>query len=142
MERLIREIRTGSKPATGPVAVADPVYPPLPTLIVGASDRNAFSSERNLSWFSRSWAVTARRWESLIGSRPSCSRRGAHFSCRCSALNICVYLMNVYVCYVNKVEITSELIWKVPACKRPSTQKHLGRCFRSGLQTHFSSEKT
>jgi len=52
------EIRTGSKPAVGPAAVAEPVNPPLPTALVGASVRNepavskADCSRRNFSWFS------------------------------------------------------------------------------------------
>ena len=42
-------------------------------------------------------AVTAFLWGSEILSTPSASRRGAHFSCRCSALNICFYLFKVIV---------------------------------------------
>ena len=63
--RRINEIRTGSKPATGPASVEPPLNPGVPAdappppndVVGGASVRNARSSLKNLSWFSRSCAV-------------------------------------------------------------------------------------
>src|SRR6056300_1936838 len=98
MERRIREIRTGSKPAVGPAWVeSEPKAPEAPAALpelVGASVSievpfsKAACSRRKRSWFSRGTAVVARRWESLIGSTPSASRRGDHFSINCCALYI------------------------------------------------------
>ena len=43
MERLIKEIRTGSKPAVGPAAAELPEKPSAPTALVGASLRKDLS---------------------------------------------------------------------------------------------------
>ncbi len=78
-KELDGQYRTGSKPATGPPAVAPPLNPPVPAELTGeASPRNSADSRSSLSWFSSICAVTARLWESLISPRPSKSRTGAH----------------------------------------------------------------
>ena len=97
MERLIREIRTGSKLET----------PPLETELVGAALREEGSTclegggllhefflvfEQD-SGYSLSMGVLDRLKTFIF-------EKGLHFSCNCSDWNIAGYLKLVFVCYV------------------------------------------
>ena len=138
---LINEINTGSKPATGPVAVAVPLKPAglEPALIVGAASlRMPASSLRNDSWFSSKIDVTAFLYLSEILSNSECSRIGAHFSCKCSELNFCLNLKDKFwisVYYNHFAQRESALTYApiVPSTEGASTSTSSVTVVASGL---------